>query len=193
MAQYFDNVDLPSKIEEFDFNFRGVDYKFKTDNGVFSKGRIDFGTNFLLNTLPLKEIKGDVLDVGCGYGVISITLAKILEIEVDGIDVNKRALHLGEMNKKLNKVNNVNFYISDCYENVDKKYDVIITNPPIRAGKDIVYKIFDEAKNHLKENGSLYIVIRKEQGAKSAIEHLKEMYNVEVLDKKSGYFIIKCN
>ncbi len=193
MAQYFDNVDLPSKIEEFSLKFYGVDYKFKTDNGVFSKGRIDFGTKFLLDTLPLKDIKGDVLDVGCGYGVISIILGKILEVQVDGVDVNKRALHLGEMNKKLNNVYNVTFLLSDCYEKVDKKYDVIITNPPIRAGKDVVYKIFDEAKDHLKENGSLYIVIRKEQGAKSAIEHLKEMYNVEVLDKKSGYFVIKCN
>ena len=193
MAQYFDNVDLPSNIEEFSVKFYGVDYKFKTDNGVFSKGRIDFGTKFLLDTLPLKDIKGDILDVGCGYGVISIILGKILEVEVDGVDVNKRALHLGEMNKKLNNVYNVNFFISDVYENVDKKYDTIITNPPIRAGKEVVYKIFDEAKDHLKENGSLYIVIRKEQGAKSAIEHLKTMYNVEVLDKKSGYFVIKCN
>ena len=193
MAQYFDNVDLPSKIEEFSFSFYGVDYKFKTDNGVFSKGRIDFGTKFLLDTLPIKDIKGDILDVGCGYGVISIILGKILEVEVDGVDVNKRALHLGEMNKKLNNVYNVHFFESDVYENVNKKYDAIITNPPIRAGKDVVYKIFDEAKDHLKENGRLYIVIRKEQGAKSAIEHLKTLYNVEVLDKKSGYFIIKCN
>ena len=96
------------------------------------------------------------------------------------------------MNKKLNNVYNVNFFISDCYENVTKKYDVIITNPPIRAGKEVVYKIFDEAKDHLKEDGTLYIVIRKEQGAKSAIEHLETMYKVEVLDKKSGYFIIMC-
>ncbi len=192
MAQYFDNVDLPSNIEEFSTKLYGIDYKFKTDNGVFSKGRIDFGTKFLLETLPLKDIKGDILDVGCGYGVISITLGKILEVEIDGIDVNKRAIHLGEMNKKLNNVYNVNFFISDCYENVTKKYDVIITNPPIRAGKEVVYKIFDEAKDHLKEDGTLYIVIRKEQGAKSAIEHLETMYKVEVLDKKSGYFIIMC-
>lgn len=193
MAQYFDNVDLPSNIVEFNTNFRGVDFKFKTDNGVFSKNKIDFGTKFLLDTIPLKDIKGDVLDVGCGYGTISIMLGKVLDVQIDGVDVNKRAVHLGEMNKKLNNVYNVNFFISDCYQNVDKKYDVIITNPPIRAGKDIVYKIFDEAKDHLKENGCLYIVIRKEQGAKSAIEHLKKMYEVEVLDKKSGYFVIKCN
>ena len=193
MAQYFDNVDLPSNIVEFNTNFYGVEYKFKTDNGVFSKNNIDFGTRFLLETIPLKDIKGDVLDVGCGYGTISIVLGKMLDIQIDGVDVNKRAIHLGEMNKKLNNVYNANFFISDCYEKVNKKYDVIITNPPIRAGKDVVYKIFDEAQDHLKENGCLYIVIRKEQGAKSAIEHLKEKYKVEILDKKSGYFVIKCN
>jgi 16S rRNA (guanine1207-N2)-methyltransferase len=159
---------------------------------VFSKSGIDFGTRFLLETLPLKEIHGNVLDVGCGYGPISIILGKCLDIEVDGVDVNKRAIHLALMNKKLNNTYNVNFFISNCYESVEKKYDVIITNPPIRAGKIVIYEIFDKAKDYLKEDGSLYIVIRKDQGAKSAIEHLKTMYKVEVLDKKSGYFIIKC-
>ena len=193
MAQYFDNVDLPSNIEEFSINIYGMDFKFKTDNGVFSKNRLDFGTRFLLETIPIEEIEGNILDVGCGYGVISIILGKKLNVEVDGVDVNKRAVHLANMNSKLNNTKNVNFMVSDCYEKVDKKYDYIITNPPIRAGKEVIYRIFDEAKNHLKENGTLYIVIRKDQGAKSTIEHLKNMYQVEILDKKSGYFVIKCN
>lgn len=193
MAQYFDNVDLPSNIEEFSINIYGMDFKFKTDNGVFSKNRLDFGTRFLLETIPIEEMNGNILDVGCGYGVISIILSKKLNIEVDGVDVNKRAVHLANMNSKLNNTKNVNFMVSDCYEMVDKKYDYIITNPPIRAGKEVIYKIFDEAKDHLKENGTLFIVIRKDQGAKSTIEHLKNIYQVEILDKKSGYFVIKCN
>ena len=193
MAQYFDNVDLPSNIEEFSINIYGMDFKFKTDNGVFSKNRLDFGTRFLLETLPIEEMNGNILDVGCGYGVISIILSKKLDLEVDGVDVNKRAVHLANMNSKLNNVKNVNFQVSDCYEKVDKKYDYIITNPPIRAGKEVIYRIFDEAKDHLKDNGTLFIVIRKDQGAKSTIEHLKNMYQVEILDKKNGYFVIKCN
>ncbi len=193
MAQYFDNVDLPSNIEEFSINIYGMDFKFKTDNGVFSKNRLDFGTRFLLETIPIEEMNGNILDVGCGYGVISIILSKKLNVEVDGVDVNKRAVHLANMNSKLNNVKDVNFQVSDCYEKVDKKYDYIITNPPIRAGKEVIYKIFDEAKDHLKDNGTLFIVIRKDQGAKSTIEHLKNMYQVEILDKKSGYFVIKCN
>ena len=193
MAQYFDNVDLPSNIEEFSINIYGMDFIFKTDNGVFSKNRLDFGTRFLLETLPIEEMNGNILDVGCGYGVISIILNKKLGVEVDGVDVNKRAVHLANMNSKLNNAKNVNFQVSDCYEKVDKTYDYIITNPPIRAGKEVIYRIFDEARDHLKDNGTLFIVIRKDQGAKSTIEHLKNMYQVEILDKKSGYFVIKCN
>ena len=132
------------------------------------------------------------MDVGCGYGVIDIILGKITQASFEGIDVNKRALHLAEMNKKLNNINNASFYYSNIYENVDKKYDFIITNPPIRAGKEVVYGIVMNARNYLKDNGVLYIVIRKEQGAKSMLRDLEEYYNTEVINKNKGFFVIKC-
>ena len=192
MAQYFENADLPSKIEEYKTKIYNTEFTFKTDNGVFSKDKLDYGTRFMLETIPMKEIHGDVLDLGCGYGVVSVIISKLTDASCDGVDVNKRALHLCELNKNLNKAYNTNFFESDVYENIDKKYDYIITNPPIRAGKEVVYKMLGEAKNHLKKDGILYFVIRKEQGAKSCIKYLENLYELEVLDKSKGFFIISC-
>ena len=193
MSQYFENVNLPSEIKEFKTNFLGVSFTFKTDNGVFSKDGLDFGTRVMLETIPLKEISGDILDLGCGYGVVSIILSKFLDAKFDAVDVNRRALHLAEMNMKKNSVSGINFFESFCYKNVSGKYDYIITNPPIRAGKKVVYEMLIGAKDHLKENGVLYFVMRKEQGAKSAIRDLENLYNIDVLCKEKGFFVIKCN
>lgn len=192
MAQYFENANLPSKIIEFEAYFLKTKFIFKSDNGVFSKEKLDFGTRLLLESLPLKEMSGDVLDLGCGYGVVSIILSKFTNCNIDAVDVNHRALHLFEMNIKLNKVNNINFFESDCYEKVNKKYDYIITNPPIRAGKEVVYKMLKGAKEHLKENGYLYFVMRKDHGAKTAIKDISLIYNCEIIKKDKGFFVIKC-
>ena len=179
MSQYFDNVDLKSNIEKYKTRIFDKEFCFNTDNGVFSKSKLDFGTRCLLENLPLEEIKGEILEVGCGYGVIPIILTRIVDkIEsFDAVDVNKRALHLAEMNKKENFAPKVNFFLSDCYKNINKKYDVIISNPAIRARKNIVYEIVMNARNYLKEDGKLFIVINKDQGAKSLYKDLEKVYN----------------
>lgn len=194
MSQYFDNVDLKSNIEKYKTIIFDKEFCFNTDNGVFSKSKLDFGTRCLLENLPLEEIKGEILEVGCGYGVIPIILTRIVDkIEsFDAVDVNKRALHLAEMNKKENFAPKVNFFLSDCYKNINKKYDVIISNPPIRAGKNIVYEIVMNARNYLKEDGKLFIVINKDQGAKSLYKDLEKVYKCELINKKKGFWIIKC-
>lgn len=193
MSQYFENANLPSNIKEFETIFKGVTFKFKTDNGVFSKDKFDFGTRVLLESLPLENISGDILDLGCGYGVVSIILSKFIDGNFDAVDVNRRALHLAEMNKKLNHASNINFIESDCYDALgDKQYDYIITNPPIRAGKEIVYKMLREAKNHLKPGGVLYFVMRKDHGAKTAIKDISDIYQTDILCKEKGFFVIKC-
>ena len=194
MAQYFENVDLPSKIIEFDTYFLDNKFTFKSDNGVFSKEKLDFGTRLLLENLPLKDMRGDILDLGCGYGVVSIILSRFVEAKFDAVDVNKRALHLFEMNIKLNKSTNINYFESNCYDSIDKDklYDYIITNPPIRAGKEIVYKMLRGAKEHLKKDGYLYFVMRKDHGAKTAIKDISDIYNTEVVCKEKGFFIIRC-
>lgn len=194
MSQYFDNVNLKSNITKYKTRIFDKEFCFNTDNGVFSKSKLDFGTRCLLETLPLDEISGEVLEVGCGYGVIPIILTSVDEkiVNFDAVDINKRAIHLSEMNLKENKAEKIRFFESDIYSNVNKKYDVIISNPPIRAGKNIVYNIVMNAKDYLNKDGMLFIVINKDQGAKSLKSDLDKIYNTEVLKKIKGFWIIKC-
>lgn len=193
MGQYFDNEKLPSKMVKTESFILGKKFVFFTDNGVFSKDGLDFGSRLLLESIPLEEVGGKVLDMGCGYGVLGIVLNKLTGASVDMVDVNLRALHLCEMNCKENKTLNTNVFESNTYSNIDSKYSCIITNPPIRAGKKIVYDIVMNARNYLLLEGRLFLVIRKEQGAKSLIVDLKEYYNVEILEKKKGFYILKCS
>lgn len=192
MSHYFTNDDVASEIRKINTNILGYDFSFFSDNGVFSKDKLDFGTRLFLENIGVTKISGDVLDVGCGYGPIGIVVAKITGSNVTMCDVNKRALHLAALNVKENKLSNVSIIESDCYSNISSKYDYILTNPPIRAGKKIVYNIVMNARNYLKEDGTLFIVVRKDQGAKSMINDLKEYYNVSILEKDKGFFIICC-
>ena len=106
------------------------------------------------------------------------------------IDVNKRAIHLAEMNIKNNKVD-AKAFLSNCYEAITNNYDLIVTNPPIRAGKEVVYEILREAKNHLNEDGELWFVIRKDQGAKSAYKDFNSLYQLEIIEKSKGFYIFR--
>ena len=193
MGQYFTNENLPSNVRRTECVVLGRKFIFLTDNGVFSKDGLDFGSRLLLETIPLEEVGGKILDMGCGYGVFGIVLSKLTQAHVDMVDVNLRALHLAERNIKENHVNDINVFESNVYENVSGKYSTIVTNPPIRAGKKIVYDIVMNAKDYLEENGKLFLVIRKEQGAKSLIVDLEKIYNVKVLEKKKGFFILECS
>ena len=190
MAQYFENdTSLRSQEVEKRVIIKDIEYKFLTDNGVFSKSGLDFGTRSLLESLSLKNNKGDVLDFGCGYGPIGIFLAKTTDLNVDMIDINKRSVLLARKNASLNNVI-VNVFESDIYSNISKKYEYIISNPPIRVGKKILYEILFGAKEHLNKNGELWIVINKAQGAKSLLKDLEREYTVELVNKNKGFYII---
>ena len=194
MGHYFTNENLPSDIRENNCNVLGNNFTFLTDNGVFSKDGLDFGSRLLLEVVPLEEVGGKILDMGCGYGVLGIVLAKVLSAKVDMVDVNHRAMHLTKRNAKLNGVDDlVSVFESNCYSSITSKYSTIITNPPIRAGKKIVYDIVMNARNYLDDGGNLFLVLRKEQGAKSLIVDLEKVYTVKVLEKKKGFFIIQCH
>ncbi len=195
MNHYFsDNRHLAENRKEISFRFWCFNYSFITDNGVFSKTGVDYGTKVILETLYNRnELGNKILDVGCGYGPIGIVLKKIYpEKQFEMVDVNPRAVLLAQENAKRNEVD-VNIYESNIYENIhDINYSDIITNPPIRAGKKVIYKIFEDAYQHLSHNGCLWVVIRKQQGAESAIKKIKEIFdNCEVVNKDKGYFILK--
>ncbi len=190
MSHYFENdKNLVSDIKPFNVSINGNSFTFNTDNGVFSKGELDFGTHLLIKNVLKLDISGDVLDLGCGYGVIGIVLSKLTNSNVTLSDVNKRALHLTKMNSKKNGVI-VNVLESDGYENIINKFDYVISNPPIRVGKKKLYELLINTKNHLKDDGKLIIVVRKEQGALSLIKDMENYYKVDVLDKDKGFFII---
>ncbi|MGN7403012.1 class I SAM-dependent methyltransferase [Cytobacillus praedii] len=186
------NVESDPKFWSFTLN--NYSFRFKTDNGVFSKKEVDFGSRLLIETFTEPAIKGNILDVGCGYGPIGLSVAKQMkDRHVHMIDVNERALSLAGENAKLNEIENVCIYESDRLVNVKgNRFAAILTNPPIRAGKKVVHDIFEQSFDCLLPGGELWVVIQKKQGAPSAIEKMSEMYGeVKTVAKKKGYFIIK--
>lgn len=190
---YSEQPQSPHALKTLTITLKNHDLTFTTDSGVFSKDRIDFGTRLLIETFSSDKAQGDLLDLGCGYGPIGITLAKDYpNRHITLIDVNERAVMLAKKNASQNNVSNVEVLQSDGFSNLtNKKFAAIITNPPIRAGKKLIYALFAKSIEHLQENGSLWIVIQKKQGAPSAIKYLKSIYSkVEVKARKKGYFII---
>jgi len=175
------------RIEE---NILEQTLRFTTDAGVFSRDGLDTGTRVMLEALP--SLEGRVLDLGCGWGAVGVTLAKLYpELEIVMTDINSRAVELAGKNLKENGVH-AEVIQGDGYENVRGMFDAIITNPPIRAGKSTIYGMFADAKRFLKDGGSLYIVIRKQQGAPSALKYLKEIYKeAEILDRSAGFWTIR--
>ena len=191
MNQYFENNEnLKSKIEIKKVIINNKNFEFATDNGVFSKKGLDFGTRSLLEIINTEEITGNVLDFGCGYGPIGIYIASATNANVHMIDINRRSLELARKNVNLNHVN-VQIYESNLYKNVTEKFDYIISNPPIRVGKKILYQILFEAKEHMNKNGKLIIVVNKDQGAKSIMKDLEKEYQVCLLGKNKGFYIIE--
>ena len=189
MSHYFTNDQVRSEEKNINVIVNNIKLKFIVDNGVFSKKGLDFGTRTLLENIDLNKIKGDILDFGSGYGPIGIYLKKVTNANVDMIDINERALKLVAKNAALNNVK-VNIFKSNIYENVNKKYDAIVTNPPIRVGKKILYEILFGAKDHLKDDGTLWLVINKNGGAKSLAKDLEKIYDVTIIKKNKGFYII---
>ena len=189
---YTNNEDLISAPEQFVFRYRDKDLMFISDNGVFSKKMIDYGSRVLLDAIVIDENKRNLLDVGCGYGTFGVALKSAYPfLQIDMVDVNERALSLAKENLRANELE-ANVFLSNIYDNVEDSYDLIVTNPPIRAGKEIVTKILVEAKEHLNPNGEIWVVIQKKQGAPSAKKNLEMVFkNVAVVKKDKGYYILK--
>lgn len=194
MAHYYtNNIDLKSQETHIHFNYRQHELTFISDIGVFSKERVDYGSRVLLESMNISQNQKTLLDVGCGYGTLGLSLRKEYPwLEVDMVDVNERALHLAKESAKYNNLDHVHIYESSVYENVTKTFDVIVSNPPIRAGKQIVFEILEKAYDHLNIQGELIVVIQKKQGAPSAKKKMEDVFgNCEIITRDKGYFILK--
>lgn len=157
---------------------------------MFCKHSVDFGTNLLIETIAKEERPESLLDIGCGYGVVGISLGTIFDCNVTMCDINERAVMIAKQNAKKVKAT---VFQSDGFQKVEGAFDIIVTNPPIRAGKSVYYQWFDKSIEHLNEGGRFYCVIQKKQGAPSAMRHLESIYgNCEIIAKDKGYYIIKC-
>lgn len=191
---YSRNPKSEHDLHEFHTDVLGRKFHFTTDASVFARRMIDYGTRTLIEHLPF-PLSGHVLDVGCGYGPIGLTVAALSpEAAVTMVDVNKRALELSRINAVRNKIEQVEILESNALAAVGERYfDWILTNPPIRAGKRVVYSIFEEARQHLRSQGQFWLVIQKKQGAPSAIKKLETLFvNVDVVVRSKGYFVIRC-
>lgn len=197
MNHYFsEKPEIKSEKKRIKYTIQNKKFEFITDNGVFSKSKVDFGTDLMLNEflkknrgLEVEKIK--ILDIGCGYGVVSVILKSFYpEISITLSDVNERALELSEENLKKYGMNDYHIIKSDAFEKITEKFDVILSNPPIRAGKDIIFKIYSEAYEHLNENGQFYCVIQTKHGAKSTQKKLMEIFgNCDTVTIDGGYRI----
>ena len=197
MDQYFTkNPASEKEIFEFDWNVGKEVFNFYTSNSVFSKKGVDFGSMLLIETIIRENegFSGSILDLGCGYGPLGIIAARVFHNStVTMCDVNERALELSMMNAKENKVEGrVRIISSSVFGNIKDNYDIIMTNPPIRAGKDVVFSFYQGSYEHLNQGGRLYVVIQKKQGAPSTKGKLESLFgNCETADKRSGYFIFR--
>ncbi|MDH6363880.1 16S rRNA (guanine1207-N2)-methyltransferase [Enterococcus sp. PF1-24] len=181
-------------LAEWQFELLGKNFRFTTDSGVFSKGTVDFGSRVLIEAFsPVDLPEGTLLDVGCGYGPMGLALAAAYELPVEMVDINQRAVALAQENAAKNQVNNVDIHVSNIYEELHQaSYAAIISNPPIRAGKQVVHEILSGAEPLLKTGGTLTVVIQKKQGAPSAEKKMQEVFgNVEIVTKDKGYYILK--
>ena len=187
---YAENPDAAHDVHELRVELLGQKMTFLTDAGVFSKKMIDFGSQLLLRCLDVE--KGEkILDVGCGYGQIGLSLVKVYDAQATMVDINNRALDLAKQNAVKNKVQ-ATIFQSNIYEQVEGQFNHVISNPPIRAGKQVVHEIIEKSIDFLVDGGDLTIVIQKKQGAPSAKSKMEDVFgNCEVVKKDKGYYILR--
>lgn len=199
MSHYFFEVqDVKSSKKIINYEIKNEKFEFLTDNGVFSKTKVDFGTDVMLRTFlnenkKLENIR--ILDIGCGYGVVSVVLKRFFEkAKILSTDVNERALELTKENiQKNNRTDDFEVRKSFVFDNISENFDVILSNPPIRAGKQVIFEIYEKSFFHLNKNGEFYCVIQTKHGAKSTKKKLEELFgNCTTLVIEAGYRIFRC-
>ena len=193
MSHYFINdPDLVSNKKQIEYHFNNELFHFVTDNGVFSKKEVDRGSNALVSTVYNLALGKNILDLGCGYGIIGIVIKKNnIGSDVDLVDINDRAIELAKINADLNKTE-VSIFNTGDITSLNKKYDSILLNPPIRAGKKVIYSLYKSSYDVLNKGGKLFIVIQKKHGSESSVKQLQTLFSeVKIISRKSGYQIIE--
>ncbi len=189
--QYFTkDPTSQSRVATAVWEHEGKEIEFLTDSGVFSRGHVDYGSKLLAESLP--KLAGRVLDLGCGYGFLSVAMGLINPgLSIVMCDLNRRALDLARQNTKRHGIT-AEIIESDGYANVAGQFDAIVTNPPVRAGKEVYYPWFDGAPARLRPGGVLYVVLQRKQGAPSAQRYLETLFpTVQVIARGAGYHIIE--
>ncbi len=189
---YLNDKTLNHEIQTIKFKINNHEINLDTDRGVFSRDGLDFGSRVLLENINFSADLTQIIDMGCGYGPMGIYAAKMCpNAHVIMADVNERAALLATQNLSKNMVENAEVYVSFLFENITQKADLIMSNPPIRAGKKTVFDLYDQAYDHLLKNGRFYAVIQKKQGAPSSVKKLEELFgNCEVIAKVKGYWVL---
>ncbi|MCD6522867.1 MAG: class I SAM-dependent methyltransferase [Candidatus Diapherotrites archaeon] len=192
MAEHYFTEEPTSKLRKktIIIEVNGKMLELETASGVFSFGKPDTGTLTLIRYMELPK-HGKILDIGCGYGIIGIVAALETDCDVTMSDVNKRALMLAKKNAKMNGVN-VRIVHSNLFENINEMFECILSNPPISAGKDIVFKLIEQSFEHLNKDGTLQIVARSKKGGRSIKQKMEEVFgNVETIGRQSGFHVYK--
>ena len=192
-SHYFtDDPNLPDDPRAFTYYYKEHALRLRSNSGVFSHGHVDEATDVLLKNMPAPQEGGSLLDLGCGYGVIGVALGKAYGLQVTMADVNPRALACAEINCRENGVK-AELVLSDCFGNITGTFDTITLNPPIHAGKEIVYRMFAGAAKHLKPGGGFYVVMLDKHGVGSAADHLRGIFSAcETLYRKKGLRVFRC-
>ena len=190
MNQYFiENRNILTNERKIQAKILGQVLEFYTNNGLFSPDRFDNASRLLVENIP--PLSGSLLDLGCGYGAIGITLARLYNINLTMVDINNIALEYAKKNIILNNIQAEIIY-SNGFENIKRTFDNIVLNPPIHAGKSVVYELYEQSKLYLEPGGRFYIVIQKKHGAKTSIERLNMIYNIcNIIHKKHGIFVLE--
>ena len=189
MNHYFtDPSDLKQNRRDIPFRFLDFEYKVMSDDGVFSKNGLDIGTEKLLKVVVQEPLSGKLADLGCGIGVIGVILSQHFDLEISGFDINSRSVELANINFKRYNVKGSN----QVHDGLSGMFDCVISNPPIRVGKEKLYKLFNNVYEHMNLNGTFYYVMRKSHGAQSAHKHISALFgNCTLLKKDKGFYIYK--
>lgn len=193
MNHYFTQQEQSqTNRREIPFRFFGMDFKLISSDAIFSKNEIDRGTLVLLEQVLQQDLQGSVLDLGCGIGVVGIVLKmRFPEVSMTMSDITNHAIELAKENVKQLSLD-VTIVQSDGFQNIPEKFDAIVLNPPIRAGKKVIYRLFEESIQHLKPNGKLYLVMMKKHGLDSAIDYLKTLKTIVTkIGHRSNYHVIE--